>query len=147
MLLANTRLVTHWWAVHHLISSLLLLEETHHHRPSLHVAAESTSRVTQHQHRSTAKTDKAAAQQRAGALQSRHAGCNCTPVQPGHLLVPPATEEAVDGTAQAPDQQVARRTRSRTDTSHNNRLQHGSRSDATAAPPMVKCTTSNVLRF
>ena len=46
----------------------------------------------------------------------------------------------MDGTAEAPDQLAARRTRSQTDTSHYNRLQHGSRSDATAIPPMVKCT-------
>ena len=68
---------------------------------------------------------KAAAQQRAGALQSHHLGCNCTPVAPGRTPSgAPSHGEAVDGTAEAPDQQVARRTRSRTDTSHNNRLQN-----------------------
>ena len=102
---------------------------------------------TLHQ-RSTAKTDKAAAQQRAGALQSHHPGCNCTPVAPARTPSgAPSHGEAVDGTAEAPDQHVAGRTRSRTDTSHYNRLQHGSRSDATTIPPMVKCITSNVLRF
>ena len=90
---------------------------------------------------------KAAAQQRAGALQSHHPGCNSTLLAPARTPSgAPSHEGAVDGTAEAPDQQVARRTRSRTDTSHYNRLQHGSRSDATATPPMVKGITSNVLR-
>ena len=138
MLLANTRLVTHRWAVHHLTSSFLL-EETHHHTPSLHVATESTSRVTQHALDSQDR-HKAAAQQRPGALQSRHPACNSTPVAPARTPSgAPSHGEAVDGTAEAPDQQVARRTTSRTDTSHYNRLQHDSGSDATTIPPMLTC--------
>ena len=129
-------------------SHLLLMEETYHHTPSLHVATESTSRVTQH-HRSTAKTDTKQ-QHSSGLALCSHTTLDVIPrlwLQPGHLLVPPSHEGAVDGTAEAPDQQVARPTRSRTDTSHYNKLQHGSRSDATAIPPMVKCTTSNVPCF
>ena len=67
----------------HLITSFV--EETHH---------QPTSRVTQHQHRSTAKTDTK--QQPSSGL----ARCSHTPLgasahqwlQPGHLLVPLVTE-------------------------------------------------------
>ena len=140
MLLANTRLVTHRWAVHHLISSFLL-EETHHHTPSPHVATESTSRVTQHQ-RSKAKTDTKQ-QHSSGLALCSHVTLDVIPhqwLQPRTLSGAPSHGEAVDGTAEAADQQVARRTTSRTDTSHYNRLQHVSRSHTTATPPMVKCT-------
>ena len=147
MLPANTRLVTNRWAVHHLISSHFWRKRT------ITAITPRCSRVHKSRYTAPAPLDsqdrhKAAAQQRAGALQSRHPGCNCTPVAPARTPSgAPSHGEAMDGTAEAPDQQAARRTRSRTDTSHYNRLQHGSRSDATAIPPMVKCTTSNVPRF
>ena len=93
MLLANTRLVTHWWAVHHLISSRFFGGNARS-QPSLHVAAESTSRVTQHQHRSTAKTDTKQ-QHSSGLALCSHVTLDVIAhqwLQPGHLLMLPATE-------------------------------------------------------
>ena len=93
MLLANTRLVTHWWAVHHLISSHFFGGNARS-QPSLHVAAESTSRVTQHQHRSTAKTGTKQ-QHSSGLALCSHVTLDVIAhqwLQPGHLLMLPATE-------------------------------------------------------
>ena len=60
---------------------------------SLHVAAESTSRVTQHQHRSTAKTDTKQQHSSGLALCSHTTlGASAHRSSHGHLLVPPATE-------------------------------------------------------
>ena len=93
MLLANTRLVTH--SVGSASSHLIFFVGGN--APSHAITTRCnrvTSRVTQHQHRSTAKTDTKQ-QHSSGLALCSHVTLDVIAhqwLQPGHLLVPPATE-------------------------------------------------------